>query len=66
MKHSIVINQSVSVSEQTKTKSINSMKGKKTKITLKKRITKFGSQKKNGSHFFNTKTFTFHILSPKI
>lgn len=65
MKHSIVINQSLSVSKQTKTKSINSMKGKKTKITLKKRITKFGSQKKWKS-FFNTKTFTFYILSPKI
>lgn len=54
MKHSNVINQSLSVSKQTKTKSINSMKGKKTKITFKKTITKFGS-KKNGSHFLTLK-----------
>lgn len=65
MKHSIVINQSLSVSKQTKTKSINSMKGKKTKITLKKKNYKVWKSKKWKS-FFNTKTFTFYILSPKI
>lgn len=43
---SIVINQSLSVSKQTKTKSINSMKGKKTKITLKKELQSLEVKKK--------------------